>query len=679
MVRLFFLLLLCIISVESSAQVKILFDAKKGEQAGNADWIIDADVYNVCVGSSGYSTGGSCNESNPSRYPTPAQSGITSTTTEGYWSGAISSYAVECAKLGYIVETLPYTASITYGNTSNPQDLSNYRLFVVCEPNIVFTSAEKTAIMQYVQNGGRLLMVADHETSDRNGDGWESRTIWNDLMFNNSVQSNNPFGMKFDSVDIFQTTTNYTPNAQDSILNSSQFGSCTQMKFANGTTLTINPSLNSTVKGHFYATGFNKTTTGALVASCRFGKGKVVGFGDSSPFDDETGDANDNLYDGWITDASGNHRKIIMNATMWLVALDTFIAQISPSGNTAFCSGDSVKLTASTGTSYLWSNGKTTPSITVKTSGTYSVTVTNSLGQQSSASIMITAWLTPTPTITINGNKLETQSYFMNYLWYQGATPLSGANSYQYTPTSSGNYSVSVTDTNGCKGISPTKQFLLPFIATISKSKDSFCGGDSAMLTATMGKSYLWSTGDTTRSIKVKTSGNYSVTITDSFNRQSSANTSLFVRAKPSPTLTVIPNSEIRTQTGFKKYYWYVSNMLKDSSTYFYRPKESGIVRVVVRDSFFCEGSASIFFVIMDRIQEIESQFEIQIHDQNIVISPTANLPYFIRLIDLNGRIFYHKEVCGSHSISLSEYPAALLYIEISDKQGHRLVQKILK
>jgi len=36
---------------------------------------------------------------------------------------------------------------ITYGNSSNPQDLSNYAVFVVDEPNIRFTSTEKTAIL----------------------------------------------------------------------------------------------------------------------------------------------------------------------------------------------------------------------------------------------------------------------------------------------------------------------------------------------------------------------------------------------------------------------------------------------------------------------------------------------------------------------------------------------------
>src|SRR5688572_5198351 len=55
-------------------------------------------------------------------------------------------------------------------------------------------------------------------------------------------------------------------------------------------------------------------------------------------------------------------------------------ALITAAGNTNVCDGDSVKLTASAGQSYLWSNGKTSQSIYARTKGNYVVTVTNALG-----------------------------------------------------------------------------------------------------------------------------------------------------------------------------------------------------------------------------------------------------------------------------------------------------------
>ena len=52
-------------------------------------------------------------------------------------------------------------------------------------------------------------------------------------------------------------------------------------------------------------------------------------------------------------------------------------ARINPPGPVYFCQGDSITLTATPGSSYLWSNGDTATSITVSSSGTYSVTITD--------------------------------------------------------------------------------------------------------------------------------------------------------------------------------------------------------------------------------------------------------------------------------------------------------------
>ena len=79
---------------------------------------------------------------------------------------------------------------------------------------------------------------------------------------------------------------------------------------------------------------------------------------------------------------------------------------ITAGGPTTFCTGGSVTLTSSAGTSYLWSNGATTPSINVTTSGSYTVRVTNASGCQSAASAatVVTVNVLPvTPTITAGG------------------------------------------------------------------------------------------------------------------------------------------------------------------------------------------------------------------------------------------------------------------------------------
>lgn len=277
---------------------KFLFDNTKAETAGNADWVLDQD-------------------GSPQRIPTPLQNTITASTPETYWTGAISAWGIALAKKGHTVETLPSTGAITYGSTTNAQDLSKYDVFVIDEPNIRFTAAEKVAILTFVQNGGGLFMVSDHTVSDRNNDGWDSPAIWNDLMNNNTVQ-NNPFGFVVDLTNFSQLTSNVrTASSGNVILNGSQ-GAVTQLDFHNGASVTINPAVNASVTGLIWKTGVAQNNINLMAASSTFGTGRVFIVTDSSPIDDGTGAAGNNLFNGWFT---YSHVRLFMNASFWLAKL----------------------------------------------------------------------------------------------------------------------------------------------------------------------------------------------------------------------------------------------------------------------------------------------------------------------------------------------------------------------
>ena len=308
----------------SAQQVKILFDCTKAETSGNGDWVIDADSFNIAYSTQTatlglpYRTTSTSDKSNPNTLPTPAQSTITASTAETYWTGALSYWGIDCVNKGYHVETLrPISGRITYGVTSNPQDLANYTVFIVDEPNIRFTTAECNAIVNFVKNGGGLYLISDHANSDRNNDGWDSPMIWNDLFNNNTVQKD-PFGIKIDSTNISGTYKNTITAPTDSLLHG-PMGNPTEVQWSNGATMTLNTAANPTVKGIFFSTS-GTTTTNVLCAYCRYGKGKVVAMTDSSPFDDGTGNPSvaSGLYTGYTGDAAGNHRLLIMNATIWL-------------------------------------------------------------------------------------------------------------------------------------------------------------------------------------------------------------------------------------------------------------------------------------------------------------------------------------------------------------------------
>ncbi|MEU5047780.1 hydrolase, partial [Streptomyces griseorubiginosus] len=114
---------------------RILFDDGHAEEAGNADWIISTSK------------------------PDPlAQDSSPSSETD--WTGALSSWGVDLQKTGnYSLKTA--TSALTYGGTSTT-DLSKFDTLVLPEPNTLFTTAEKTAIMTFVKNGGGLFMISDH-------------------------------------------------------------------------------------------------------------------------------------------------------------------------------------------------------------------------------------------------------------------------------------------------------------------------------------------------------------------------------------------------------------------------------------------------------------------------------------------------------------------------------------
>ncbi|MFE2508394.1 hydrolase [Streptomyces naganishii] len=274
---------------------RVLFDNAHAETAGNADWII------------------STSQPDPlGENPSPS--------AETDWTGALSSWGVALQKTGaYSLKTLPSGSSLSYGGSSST-DLSNFDTLVLPEPNTLFTSAEKTAIMNFVKNGGGLFMISDHTGSDRNNDGADSVKILNDLMSNNSVDSTDPFGFSIDALNIASGYPAAINDSTDPVLHGS-FGTVTKSLFANGTTATLKPSDNSAVKGLVYRTGYSGNT-GAFFVTSAFGSGRVAFWGDSSPIDDGTGQAGNTLYDGW-NDPGATNAALALNATAWLAGSGT--------------------------------------------------------------------------------------------------------------------------------------------------------------------------------------------------------------------------------------------------------------------------------------------------------------------------------------------------------------------
>ena len=220
-------------------------------------------------------------------------------------------------------------------------------------------------------------------------------------------------------------------------------------------------------------------------------------------------------------------------------------ATITTSGSTTFCQGGSVTLTANTASSYQWSNGATTASITVNASGNYTVTITNANGCSAvSVPTTVTVNALPTATITANGpttfcqggNVTLVASSGASYLWSNGAPTQS------ISVTTAGTYSVTVTSAAGCTATSSSTIVTvnaLP-VATINPiGSTTFCQGSLVTLIASTGTSYLWSSGETTQGIIANVDGPYTVTVTNANGcSATSANTNVVVN--PLPTVAAI-------------------------------------------------------------------------------------------------------------------------------------------
>jgi hypothetical protein len=276
----------------ATPQYHVLFDDAHAETAGNADWIISKSM------------------------PDPLQENP-NPQVETDWTGGISSWGVALQKTGRY-SLMTNTSPLTYGDSTNTLDLSHFNALILPEPNTLFTTSEKTAILSFVKNGGGLFMVADHNGSDRNNDGYDSLHIFNDLM-NNGGAGNDVFGIQFDVVDIAKDYPgNDTANA-DPILQG-PFGTATTSLINAGTTETINTNDNPNVRGVIYITGASNTgNTGVFFARSQYGSGRVIAVGDSSAIDDGTCESGNKCYDGW-GDPKAQNGILFPNGTEWLAS-----------------------------------------------------------------------------------------------------------------------------------------------------------------------------------------------------------------------------------------------------------------------------------------------------------------------------------------------------------------------
>ncbi|MEY3444590.1 MAG: hypothetical protein RLZZ519_2871, partial [Bacteroidota bacterium] len=281
------------------------------------------------------------------------------------------------------------------------------------------------------------------------------------------------------------------------------------------------------------------------------------------------------------------------------LTLTPFVPVVNLGPDQNVCQGSSLTLTANSGfTSYQWSTGATTQSITVSNPGQYRVTATIN----GNCAAIDTINLTQIPTVRPNlGPNQYTCTFpvtldagpgYVSYAWSNGAT------TQVINPMIAGNYRVTVTDVNGCQSSDTA------FIYNVQPSVNlpttaSYCvpGPYTVNPSYSNVSSYLWSTGATTPTIQLTATGPQTLWIRGTNTYGCIASDTIVVTGNPKPTPNIGPNQTICPGTsvtldagpGFTSYLW-----SGGPNTQTYTVSNPGSYIVTVFNAFGCLGKDTV-------------------------------------------------------------------------------------
>lgn len=318
-------------------------------------------------------------------------------------------------------------------------------------------------------------------------------------------------------------------------------------------------------------------------------------------------------------------------------------AIITANGPTTFCQGNSVVLSAPTGTgySYQWLNnanpiaGATSANYTANASGNYVVTVTAAGCSGNSPAVTVNVTPPPSSTITVNGNATVCQGNTvtlnapvgngLTYQWSQNGTPINGATSLNYTANASGNYTVTVSQGANCSSTSSATNVNIiaaPSAIITPAGSTSICQGSSVVLNANTGAglTYQWQIGGATIANATQSSytanavGNYTVVVTNT-GACTTTSSAVQVTVNPAPVATVTPNGpttfciggtvllQASSGNGFTYQWLNNGNPIPGVVNNVFNVSQSGNYSVIVTDQNTCTATSSAINVNVAGVQ----------------------------------------------------------------------------
>lgn len=357
--------------------------------------------------------------------------------------------------------------------------------------------------------------------------------------------------------------------------------------------------------------------------------------------------------------------------SLWSDTINTVMYQnpakpvLRYSPDTGFCSGDSVLLFTVAGyKSYQWNQGSGGYARYIHNSGTYTVTVTDSLGCTSTASNTVTTIKHDVPakpiveiiqgkTAICPGDSVSIQSrdVWTEYYWNNVK------NQRSLKVKTAGKYTLQVRDNRAC--LSPLSDTVtviyLPVpakpIIEFAVGSSNLCPQDTAVVFSKNTEyRYIWSNGDSSRYINISQAGLLSLMVknSDACLSEVSDNITFVMHSKPAkPSIVTIINDSLSSSFDASDYRWYKTGEQTFQGGKTIKGENNKSYVLYIRDQWCWSPASDTFFFVSSGIMKAEDlknkiRIEPNPADEKFRlylpgINHNGNLPVIIS--DMNGRV----------------------------------------
>lgn len=289
----------------------------------------------------------------------------------------------------------------------------------------------------------------------------------------------------------------------------------------------------------------------------------------------------------------------------------------------------------------------------------------------------------PGDTITIRAKK-----DYPNYTWSNGAKTK------EIKVTKPGNYSLFVTEPNGCIG--RAEAYIIPKslngeIEVTRLDEQFLCPDGDLLLYATSGfDTYLWSTGETERILKVTEPGYYSVQGVNS-DGCTVVSEPMYVDMKPVPTKPTITQDGNKLIASYgSAYQWYHNGrriLGQTSREHTIQNGRVGDYTVAVFNEFGCSTLSDAYNIVTSVKNNIYAEYEVSVSNNpgdgnfNLEFNQPIIGALTINVSDLSGRIVYSTDVnydsIRNYKLDISHLSTGIYIAKINANNAVKTVKLI--